>query len=72
MLRLPYHADLRDLAAVSGRKVILPGEPNPEWLLRQAEIARGLAEMREEARKARARRPAGLLRTVLRLGFGRE
>ncbi len=72
MLYLIHQTRLRDLAAIHGRKMVLPEDPNPEWLLRQSEIARGLAEIREEARQAKAARPGGFLRTFLRLGFGRE
>ncbi|MBE7518574.1 MAG: hypothetical protein HS107_04950 [Thermoflexaceae bacterium] len=72
MLYFPHSTDLRELAAVSGRRLVHPGEPNPEWLLRQAEIARGLSELRTEARKTPGRRPGGILRAVLRYSFGRE
>lgn len=69
---LIHQARLKDLAAIHGRKMVLPEDPNPEWLLRQSEIARGLAEIRDEARQARAEHRSGFLRTFLRLGLSRE
>lgn len=47
---------LNELAWSSRLPAVLPGEPEPEWVRRNAEHARVLAEMRAEKRAARAER----------------
>jgi hypothetical protein len=50
---------LEDLSYLSARKIILPGQPEPEWLRRNAEYARILSQpdpaLREVAVEPRER-----------------
>jgi hypothetical protein len=61
---------LEDLAALTGHKLILPGDPEPAWLRRNVEYARVLRELKAEPREPRPEAPqrtgiVARLRTVL-------
>ncbi len=67
-------AHLEDLAYVNYGRFVHPGEVEPEWVRRAASHHRALAELRADARAARANRvPAerlGLLRRLAMVIIG--
>lgn len=58
---------LEDVALMRGQRVVLPGEPEPEWLRRAAANRRALVQLRADRRANRTQaraRIAGRLRFV--------
>jgi hypothetical protein len=57
-----------DVRLLSRQRLIFPGDPEPEWLRRNAAFARRLAELRQEAAH---KAPPSRLMQRLALVFGR-
>ncbi len=60
--------NMQEIAMVAGRRMVLPGSAEPQWLQLAIEHERAIAEIRAERRAMRPGRPVRIvrrLRTVL-------